>query len=119
MLPPALTGSGASALEIARTGADETVVVIAAPLTGPVSFELMLYVPFVISVPLAIGEPTVTTSCTEPDPPAASAPMFQVTTPPASAPPPVADAKVVFAGTVSVTTTPVALAFPVLEYDSV
>ncbi len=41
MLLPALTGSGASALEMASTGADETVVVTAAPLTGP-AFELVM-----------------------------------------------------------------------------
>ncbi len=41
--------------------------------------------------------------------------MFQVTTPPESVPPPVAETKVVFVGTVSETTTPVALALPVLE----
>ena len=67
-------------------------------------------------VPLGSGLATCTTSCTEPDAPAASGPMVQVTTPPASVPPPVADTYVVFTGTVSVITTPVALAFPVFEY---
>ena len=45
--------------------------------------------------------------------------MFQVTTPPASVPPPDADTKLVFPGTASVTTTPLALAFPVLPKLSV
>jgi len=38
--------------------------------------------------------------------------MFQVTTPAASVPPPVADTKLVFAGTVSLITTPVAIGIP-------
>ena len=45
--------------------------------------------------------------------------MFQVTTPAASVPPPVADTNEVFAGMVSAITTAVALALPVFEYDSV
>src|SRR2546427_1581338 len=45
--------------------------------------------------------------------------MFQVTTPAASVPPPVADTNEAFAGTVSAITTAVAVAVPVLEYDSV
>src|SRR5258706_15653084 len=51
-------------------------------------------------VPLASGLVTATTSCTEVDPPAARAPMFQVTTPAASVPPPVALTNDVFAGMV-------------------
>src|SRR3989338_3153773 len=114
MLLPAFTGSGASVFEIVRTGADETVVVIEAPATGAVSLLSMLQVAFVISVPLASGLATCTTSCTLPDPPAASAPRLQVTTPPARVPPPVADTNVVFTGTVSAITTPGAFASPVL-----
>src|SRR6267378_2440253 len=119
MLAPAATGSGASVFEMLSTGAEVTVVVIEAPATGRVSLLSMLYVPLVMTVPLARGEVTCTTSCTEPDAPTARAPMFQVTTPPASVPPPVADTNVVFAGTVSAITTPVALAFPLFEYERV
>jgi hypothetical protein len=115
MLLPAFTGSGASVFEIVSTGADDTVVVIAAPFVGAVSLLSTLYVLLVINVPFASGLATCTTSCTEPDDPAFTAPMFQVTTPAASVPPPVADTKLVFAGIVSVITTPVALAFPVFE----
>src|ERR1041384_1948134 len=115
MLDPAFTGSGPSLLEIASTGDDVTVVVSAAPAAGAVSLLSMLYVPFVITVPFASGLATCTTSCTDPDAPAASAPMFQVTTPAASVPPPVADTNEVFAGTVSLIAPPVALAFPVFE----
>src|SRR5882672_8839107 len=119
MFDPAFTGSGASALEIASTGLDDTVVLMAVPLTGAVSFESTAKAALVMSVPFASGLATCTTSCTDPEAPAASAPTFQVTTPAASAPPPVADTKLVFAGTVSVTTTPVALALPLFENDRV
>src|SRR6267143_1251195 len=116
---PATAGSGASVLLMFRIGSEVTVVVTAAPLVGAVSLLSMLYVPLVMIVPFGSGLATCTTSCTDPDPPAASAPRFQVTTPAASVPPPVADTNVVFAGTVSAITTPVALALPVFEYDSV
>ncbi len=42
MLLPALTGSGESAFEMLRTGAEVTVVVSAAPFTGPASVLVML-----------------------------------------------------------------------------
>src|SRR5256885_14693392 len=119
MLLPAFTGSGASVLEIVKAGEDETVVVMAAPAAGVVSLESMLNAPLVMTVPFASGEVTCTTSCTEPDPPTARAPMFQVTTPAASVPPPVADTNDVVAGIVSVTTTPRAAPVPVFEEDSV
>src|SRR5437867_122511 len=119
MLLPAFTGSGASVLEIVKAGEGEPVVVMAAPAAGVVSLESMLNAPLLMTVPSASGEVTCTTSCTEPDPPTATAPMFQVTTPAASVPPPVADTHHVFAGIVSVITTPLALALPVFEYDSV
>src|SRR5262245_64052721 len=119
MLPPALTGSGASVLETVRTGAEVVVVVMEAPFTGLVSAESTLEVPLVISVPLASGLVTRTTSCTEPDAPALRAPRDQVTTPADSTPPPVADTKVALAGTVSVRTTAEALALPVLAEESV
>ena|SRR2546427_62246 len=119
MFDPAFTGSGASAFEMVRTGWDDTVVVIAVPDTGVVSLLSILKVELVITVPFASGLATCTTSCTEPEPPAATAPVFQVTTPAARAPPAVAETNVVFAGTVSVITTPVAPAVPVFEYDSV
>src|SRR3989442_1050653 len=104
MFDPAFTGSGASAFEMVRTGRDDTVVVIAVPETGVVSLLPILRVELVITVPFASGLATCTTSCTEPEPPAATAPMFQVTTPAARAPPAVAETNVVFAGTVSVIT---------------
>ena len=66
-------------------------------------------------VPFASGLATWTTRSTEADPPAARAPIAQVTIPPASVPPPVALKKLVLAGTVSVITTPVAFSFPVFE----
>src|SRR5882762_4158236 len=113
MFAPAATGSGASVLEIVRTGEDETVVVMAAPANGVVSLESMLKAPLVMTVPLGSGDATCTTSCTEPDPPTARAPRFQVTTPAASVPPAVADTNEVLPGTVSVTTTPLADAVPV------
>src|SRR6266704_3493794 len=109
MVPPAATGSGASAADTARTGAEVTVVVMAAPLTGDVSAASML------SVPLVRGVLTWTVSVTDPEAPAASEPIDQVTTPAASEPPPVADTKVVLAGTASLITTTVAPAFPGLE----
>src|SRR5438093_5854227 len=73
----------------------------------------MLYVGLVMTVPFGRGLVTCTTSWTDEDEPAFSDPMFQVTTPAASVPPPVAETNVVFAGTVSVMTTPLALALPV------
>ena len=66
-----------------------------------------------MTVPFASGLFTDTTSCTEAEAPAARAPMFQVTTPAASVPPPVADTNAVFAGIVSLITTAVAFMFPV------
>src|SRR2546422_27773 len=119
MLAPAATGSGASVLEMVRTGADVTVVVIGAPAVGAVSLLSTLNVELVMTVLFASGLAVCTTSCTLPDVPAFSAPMFQVTTPAASVPPPVADTNEVFAGMVSAITTPVALALPLFEYDSV
>src|SRR6266487_4637916 len=119
MLAPAFTGSGASVFEIARTGTDDTVVVITAPATGAVSLLSTPYVALLITVPFASGLAACTIICTDEDAPAFSAPMFQVTTPADRVPPAVADTKVVFAGTVSVITTPLALALPLFEYDSV
>src|SRR2546428_423365 len=119
MFDPAFTGSGASLFERVRTGRDDTVVVIAVPATGAVSLLSMLNVALVITVPFASGLATCTTSCAVPEPPPATAPTFQVTTPPARVPPAVADTNEVFAGTVSAITTPVAAAVPVFEYDNV
>src|SRR6266446_7344862 len=116
---PATAGSGESVLPMLRIGSEVTVVVMAAPDTGAVSLLSMAYDPLVRSVPLGSGLATCTIICTEPDEPALSAPMFQLTTPADSVPPAVADTNVVFAGTVSVITTPVAFSFPVLEYERV
>src|SRR3989442_108323 len=85
---PAVTGSGASVADTVRTGVEVTVVVMAAPLTGAVSTESMLKVLLVITVPLASGVLTRTVSVTEPEAPAASEPIDQVTTPAESEPPP-------------------------------
>src|SRR5213594_2708622 len=115
IVPPAATGSGASVADTARTGAEVTVVVMVLPETGAVSVESMLNVPFVMTVPFDRGLLTLTVSVTEPEPPAASAPIDQVTTLPDSVPPPVADTNVVLTGTVPDSTTPVAPVFPVLE----
>src|SRR5438093_48161 len=116
---PATAGSGASVFEMPRVGAEVTVVVMTAPATAAVSLLSMAYVELVITVPFARGLATCATSCTEPDDPAGRNPRFQVTIPPASVPPAVADTKVVFAGSVSVITAPLALALPLFEYDSV
>src|SRR5574341_1620693 len=115
MLLPASTGSGASAADRLRTGAEATVVVIAAPVTGAVWSESIDGAPLVIRVPLASGLATRMTIWTEPEAPASSGPMVQVTVPAAYVPPPVADTKVVFAGTGAVRTAPLAAALPVLE----
>src|SRR3989442_14605844 len=117
MLLPALTGSGASVLVIARIGAEVTVVVSSAPATGPVSVLVMPYAPLWITVPLTSGELALTTRVTVPEAPAASAPMFQVTTPAASPPGAEADTKLVLAGIVSLTTTLDASAVPGFEED--
>src|SRR5436190_2144652 len=110
---PATTGSGASVADTVRTGAEVTVVVMATPLTGAVSTESMLKVLLVITVPLASGVLTRTTSWTEPEAPAASEPIDQVTTEPERMPLP-AETNAVFAGMVSVKRIAVALALPVL-----
>src|SRR6267378_3247330 len=114
---PATAGSGASLLPMFRIGSDVTVVVIAAPAVGAVSLLSMAYEALLMRVPSASGLATCTIICTEPDEPAFSAPMFQVTTPPAREPPPDADTNVVFAGSASVIATPVAFMLPVLPYD--
>src|SRR6266850_235607 len=116
---PATAGSGASVLPMLRIGSDVTVVVMGAPDTGAVSLLSMSYDPLVRSVPLGSGLATCTTICTEPDDPAGRNPRFQVTIPPACVPPAVAETNVVFTGSVSVITAPLALALPVFEYDSV
>ena len=112
---PAATGSGASIADTVRTGAEVTVVVMAAPLTDAVSLQAMPYDPFVMTVPFASGVATRTTSWTDPEAPAASEPIDQVTTPTESVPLFVADTNVVFAGTVSERITPVAPVLPVFE----
>src|SRR5947208_3595566 len=119
MLAPAATGSGASVFERVRTGDEDTGVAIAAPPVGAVSLLSMSKAALVITVPFARGLPTCTTSCTDPELPAFSAPRFQVTTPAARAPPPVADTKLVFPGIVSLLAAPLILALPVLPYVSV
>ena len=119
MLLPAVTGSGASVLEMFSTGLEVTVVVASGPVCGRISLLSMVQPVLVITVPLASGLLTRTTSWTDPEPPALTAPMFQVTTPAASVPPAVAETKTVFAGSGSLRTTPVALLVPVFWYPSV
>src|SRR5439155_11224240 len=102
-----------------RTGVDITVVVMPGPATEPVSLLTIAYAAWVINVPFGSGLATRTTSCTEPEAPAASAPIDQVTTEPDRVPPAVALTNAVLAGTVSLITTPVAVTFPEFEYDSV
>src|SRR5262245_66617242 len=114
MLPPAFTGSGASAPEIASAGDEVTVVVVAVPAAGLVWALSMLPAPLVMTVALASGLATRTTSCTDPLAPAATVPMDQDTVLPESAPPAVAETNVVFAGTPVVSTTLVAFALPPL-----
>src|SRR5437899_110430 len=72
-----------------------------------------------MTVPVARGLATRTTSWTDPEAAAASGPIDQGTTPAAGEPACVADTNVVFAGTVSERITPVAPALPVLEKDRV
>src|SRR3989442_15758152 len=79
---------------------------MAAPLTGAVSTYSIFKVLLVIPLPLASGVLTRTTSWTDPEAPAASEPIVQVTTPAESEPPPVADTNVMFAGTASDRITP-------------
>src|SRR5881397_2183006 len=113
MFAPAAAGSGASVFEIERIGLAVTVVVASGPVCGRISLLSIVQPVLVITVPFASGLFTRRTSCTEPDTPAATAPMFQVTTPADSVPPPVADTKLVLAGRASARTTPVALLVPV------
>jgi len=119
MLPPAATGSGASPTDRVSTGAEVTVVVTAAPATGVVSAQSTLAPASVMIVPLASGFATRTTSCAEPDPPAARAPTFQVTVPAECVPPAVADTKVVLDGTPTVTTVAEAFMLPLFDKVSV
>src|SRR5213593_1224046 len=119
MFAPGATGSGESVLDRVSTGAAVTVVVAFGPVCGSDSLLSMVQPVLVITVPLASGLLTRTTSWTDPDPPALTAPMFQVTTPAASVPPAVAETKTVFAGSGSLRTTPVALLVPVFWYPSV
>src|SRR3989442_1400668 len=108
---PATAGSGESVLEMFRIGSEVTVVVIEAPASGAVSLLSMLYAPFVIRVPLGSGLVTWTTSCTDPEPPAASAPTFQGPTRAGGAPPRAPERRRVWAGGVWVIPPPVGLAW--------
>src|SRR5713101_5144174 len=98
MFEPAFTGSGESLFETLRIGDDVTVVVASGPVCASDSLLAMVQPVLVMTVPLASGVFTFTTSCTDPETPALTLPMFQVTTPPASVPPPVAETNAVFAG---------------------
>src|SRR6266581_4675967 len=98
MLPPAVTGSGASVFEIVSTGAEVTAVVASGPVCGSDSFVSIAQPVLVMTVPFASGLFTRRTSCTEPDAPALTVPTFQVTTPPDRLPPAVAETNVVLAG---------------------
>ena len=100
------------ALEAKETG-DCTVVVVVA-WVGVVVWVLTPEAVFTMTVPFGTAAPTWTVNVRAVDAPAASPPTFQVTTPPARVPPPVADTKVVLAGTGSVITTPVSALEPLL-----
>src|SRR5436309_1120677 len=115
MFAPAATGSGAPAFEMLRTGAELTVVASAAPSAGGVSFESIWWLLLVMVVPFGSGVLTLTTRVTVPDAPAARLPRVHVTMPPAGAPGAEADTNVVFAGSGSLITTPVAFSFPLFE----
>src|SRR6266705_1813559 len=119
MFAPAAAGSGTSVLEMARSGLEATVVVASGPVCGRISLLSIVQPVLVITVPFASGLFTLTTSCTDPDTPAFTAPRFQVTTPADCVPPPVADTQLVLAGRGSRRTTPVALLVPVFWYASV
>src|SRR5262245_15040600 len=119
MFAPGATGSGASPTDRVSAGDDVTVVVTAAPATAAVSAQSIEALPFVMIVPLASGLATRTTIWTEPLAPAATLPIVQVTVLPERVPPAVADTKVVFAGSASVSTTTVAPPWPPLVYASV
>src|SRR5260221_1618896 len=112
MLAPAATGFGAASFDRVRTGAEVTVVVAFGPEAGSASLQATVQPELVITVPLASGEFTFTTRVTEPATPALTLPMFQVTTPAAQAPPPVALTKLVLAGSGSAITPAVALFVP-------
>src|SRR5437867_12228974 len=112
MLLPAFTGSGASVFAIARTGADVTVVLASGPVWASDWLLTTVQPVLVITVPLASGELTRTVRVTEPETPAFTLPMFQVTTPAARVPDAVADTKVVWAGSGCWIRTTVALSVP-------
>src|SRR5438093_1240028 len=119
MLFVAVTAAGAAAVVGRRSVVEGKFVVASGPVCGRISLLSMVQPVLVITVPLASGVLTDTTSWTEPEAPEVTVPRFQVTTPAASAPPPVAPTKVVPAGRASEITTPVASALPAFEYDSV
>src|SRR6266581_1543728 len=112
MLPPGVTGSGASLFEMVRTGAEVTVVVASGPVCGSDSLVSIVQPVLVMTVPFARGLFTFTTSCTDPETPALTVPAFQVTTPPAIVPPAVAETNVVLAGRGSLMIVPVPLFVP-------
>src|SRR6267142_6376278 len=87
MLAPARTGSGESVFDRVSTGAELTVVVASGPVCGSDSLLSMVQPVLVITVPLARGLFTWTTSCTDPELPEFTLPTFQVTTPAARVPP--------------------------------
>jgi hypothetical protein len=86
---------------------------MAAALMDVVSLQSIIVLPVVMSVPLVSGLVTRTTSWTDPAAPTPRLPTFQITLPEESDPPPVADTRVVSAGTAAEMTTPVADALPV------
>src|SRR2546425_1499841 len=119
MFAPAATGSGASVLEMPRTGAELTVVFASGPVWASDWLLTIVQPVFTITVPFARGTLTRTVRVTEPETPALTLPMFQVTTPPARAPDAEAETNVVLAGSGSRRITPVAFEVPVFWYDRV
>src|ERR1700693_257969 len=96
--------------------AEVTVVATGEPATGETPLAKIEYVEL-----LTLPEAAVTATVKEtawPVTPALTLPIFQLTTPAATAPPPVAETKGAPAGTVSLITIPAASPDPVLPYVS-
>src|SRR4051812_8720889 len=103
----------------AVTGVGSVTVLSAGVPSGPLDPSSATATVFPIDViPAGSGESTVTAKATEPAPPATTVPTAKVQVPVAQVQPAVdaAVSKVVLAGTVSVSTTPVAAWSPALAY---
>src|SRR5260221_280008 len=90
MLLPAATGSGPSLFEMFRVGDDETVLVSSGPAVGALLIFFFNYTASTDIYPLSLHDALPISRFTVLEAPAARPPMFQVTMPAASVPPPVA-----------------------------